>query len=626
MQVKKWKRMNMKTRSLRIAIFYGFIAVILFFGVSASFLGVYTVKKNLFERAQAKVKNDLRAARSIFQSEIESVGRCFWFIKEGDDLNAVKEQIGLDYLFIVTKKDALLSNNMVIKEALKGKEIGAPRIIEKDELLDMGEGLFSKADIAIEYTPKARPTERKNLESVMAIEYAKPLMGTNGQIFGVIYGGKIINKGYSLVDKVRSFVFSDDIYDGKPIGTVTIFQDDVRVSTNVLNRYGKRAIGTRVSSEVFDNVISEGKTWTDRAFVVTDWYITAYEPIRDIQGKIIGILYVGTIEKPFNVAARNTLIAFITLMIFATVLAIIISMIISAKIAEPLISLLGGTSQISSGDLTSRVGTETKIRELNKLAGSFNNMVEKLDISYKDLKETNSKLSILNKRYLDLISFVSHELKGILASTILNAYSVRDGFLGMVNFKQQKALDSITRNLDYLEATVKNFLSLSRIEKGEMKIYPVELAVGADLFDAALDNFNKQITEKNIIVENNISSTIKIVADRDLLLIVINNLISNAIKYGEKGGTIKLESSEKDDSLLQVSVYNDGVPIPEDKKDLLFKRFSRLDPTGKERVKGTGLGLFIAKEIVEAHGGTIRVESTDKGNSFIFSIKKGDNG
>ena len=617
--------MIMKKRSLRTAIFYGFLAVILFFGVSASFLGVHTVKKNLFERAQAKVKNDLRSARSIFQAEIESLGQCFWFVREGDDLDAVKEHIGLDYLFIVTKKEALLSDNMVIKEALKGQEIGSPRIIKKDELLDMGEGLFAKADIPIEYTPKARPTERKNLESVMAIEYAKPLMGENGQISGVIYGGNIINKGYSLVDKVRAFVFSDDIYESKPIGTVTIFQDDVRVSTNVLNRNGKRAIGTRVSSEVFDNVISEGKTWTDRAFVVTDWYITAYEPIKDINGEIIGILYVGILETPFNIAARNTLIAFITLMVCATGLAIIISMIIAANMARPLISLLGGTSQISSGDLTSRVGTDTNIRELNKLAGSFNNMVEKLDISYEELKETNSKLSILNKRYLDLISFVSHELKGILASTILNAYSVRDGFLGMVNFKQQKALDSITRNLDYLEATVKNFLSLSRIEKGEMKLYPVELVVGSDLFDVALDNFNKQITERNIIVENNISSTVKVIADRDLLLIVINNLISNAIKYGEKGGRINLEGSEKDESWLQVSVYNDGVPIPEDKKDLLFKRFSRLDPTGKERVKGTGLGLFIAKEIIEAHGGTIKVESTDKGNSFIFSIKKGEN-
>lgn len=102
-----------------------------------------------------------------------------------------------------------------------------------------------------------------------------------------------------LVDKINELVFGNEVYKGKPVGTVTIFQDDIRISTNVLNDKGERAVGTRVSKEVYDRVVIKGISWKDRAFVVTDWYFTTYEPIKDISGNIIGILYVGILEKPY---------------------------------------------------------------------------------------------------------------------------------------------------------------------------------------------------------------------------------------------------------------------------------------------------------------------------------------
>ena len=196
-----------------------------------------------------------------------------------------------------------------------------------------------------------------------------------------------------------------------------------------------------------------------------------------------------------------------------------------------------------------------------------------------------------NKRYLDLISFVSHELKGILASTILNAYSVRDGFLGMVNFKQQKALDSITRNLDYLESTVKNFLGLSRIEKGELTVNKSMISLKEDIIDVSLDAFMKQIQEKNIEIINETGPELEINADRTLLLIAVNNLINNAVKYGDKSGQIKIKSEYKED-MVEISVYNQGIPISEDQKQKLFKRFSRLDVPEHKRGKRHGIRAF----------------------------------
>ncbi|MBA2124603.1 hypothetical protein B9J78_06715 [bacterium Unc6] len=85
----------------------------------------------------------------------------------------------------------------------------------------------------------------------------------------------------------------------------------------------------------------------------------------------------------------------------------------------------------------------------------------------KKIRCSNENLLDLNRNYLDVLGFVSHELKGILGSAIMCVHSVRDGFLGMMNFKQRKALDSAVRNLERLEFTVKNYLDLSRIEKGD---------------------------------------------------------------------------------------------------------------------------------------------------------------
>ncbi len=111
-------------------------------------------------------------------------------------------------------------------------------------------------------------------------------------------------------------------------------------------------------------------------------------------------------------------------------------------------------------------------------------------------------------------------------------------------------------------------------------------------------------------------------ADCDLMQIVFNNLIGNAIKYGNENGKVII-SSRENDGKLEIEVYNDSVPISDDQKDKLFNRFSRLDNPETKKVKGTGLGLYITKQIIEKHGGNIHVEPREKGNSFIFAIEKG---
>ena len=140
----------------------------------------------------------------------------------------------------------------------KGEPVGGTRIISPDELATMAGDFPGKAPIEIKPTPRARPTDKKVLDAVMAKEYAMPILDDGGQVQAVLYGGRVVNRDYTFVDHVREMVFGDEIYNDKPVGTVTIFLDDVRIATNVQDKDGQRAIGTRVSEEVYQAVVEQG--------------------------------------------------------------------------------------------------------------------------------------------------------------------------------------------------------------------------------------------------------------------------------------------------------------------------------------------------------------------------------
>ena len=612
---------TMKPTTLKNRMLVSFFAVIAVLGLFMGLLGFYVIDKDIIQKARKEVKEGLRAARSEYVGKIVKIHNGVDLVSPRDDLDVMRDKIGLDYLYYAPESERSAVRSEIAQRAFAGVRLGGTRIIPEDELREMAGEVYREVEIEVRPTPMARPSDKRSLTEAMAIEYAMPVDSAWGQK-GVLYGGRIINNDFQLVDKIRDLTFGSELYDSKPVGTVTIFQDDVRVATNVLDNTGLRAVGTRISDSVYKEVVESGGTWWDRAFVVTDWYLTAYEPIKDIDGRIIGVLYVGILEKPYVDMARNILIVFVAIISLAVVLAVFLSFVLTAVITRHVGEVVDAADKMARGDLDIRVETRTGIRELDILAGSFNNMTENLSQSQAMLKIWNEKLAELNKNYLDLIGFVSHELKGILASTTLNAYSVRDGFLGMVNFKQRKALDSITRNLDYLAATVKNFLNLSRIEKGEVSLNRADVMLKEDIFDPSLESLHRQAVDKGMEVVNNIPAGMAVNGDPDLLTIVANNLAGNAIKYGAENGKVIISAFDLGGS-VRVEVYNDGRPVTEEEKGRLFKRFSRLAGADGKKVRGTGLGLFITKDIIEKHGGAIRVEPRENGNAFVFEIKKG---
>ncbi len=556
----------MTPKSLKFRILISFGLVVLSVATMIALLGYFVLKRDIIDRAEAAVVRDLLTARKFYADEIRRIGESLEWILDAEIEGQFIEKADLDYVEVVSSDDMAGCTNEIVLAAFDKKQgVGGTRLMGLGELEILDRGLAESRHIKVKSTPRARPTEKTELKQVLVKEYAVPMLSKEGEVQKVLYGGRVINLDFEFVDRIRDLVFGSDLYNGIPIGTVTIFQDDVRVATNVLDEQGERAVGTRVSEEVYTLVVEKGEVWDDRAFVVTDWYKTAYEPIRDVKGRIVGILYVGILEQPFYDLAGNILIMFLTIVAGCTLLAVILSMILAMKICQPLTEIAKATARLSEGQLGYEVDAKTQMRELNTLAEAFNGMSTKLKAREASLQISNDKLQEANESYVHLISFVAHELKGMLASAVMNTYSVRDGFLGMVNFKQRKAIDSVARNLDYLTNIVRKFLNLGQIERGELSVNKTQVKLWGDVFKVSLEALSLLAERRALIIESTIEETLEVQGDLDLLQIVANNLISNAIKYCQPQGHVTLTSASHGD-IIRIEVYNDSTPIPEAQK------------------------------------------------------------
>jgi signal transduction histidine kinase len=280
----------------------------------------------------------------------------------------------------------------------------------------------------------------------------------------------------------------------------------------------------------------------------------------------------------------------------------------------PIKNLSDATTRIAGGDLTYQI--EVKSRdELGQLSASFNDMAAQLENqrseithSQQELEAVNKDLRAANHNYMEMLGFVAHELKNPLTSAVLSLHTVKDGYLGEISSAQQECLDSVAQSLEYFQDMIKNYLDLSRFEKGELHVTKTYIPLQTRVVQPVLEGLGRELEERGMVVVNEIPAGKVVYADANLLRIVYDNLVSNAVKYGLEGGTVVLDADESDDGLT-LSVCNDSNGIPTELLPKLFRKFSRLDSPEYASKRGTGLGLYICKEIVEKHGGAIWVDS-----------------
>jgi two-component system NtrC family sensor kinase len=495
-----------------------------------------------------------------------------------------------------------LARDPLIKHVLADQAASSGTIILELDRLDVeGDGLVERC-LAVGGEPRG-----------MMAGAAVPVV-ENGKLLGVIEMGGLLNGAAEKVDRIRDAVFENEYYQGKPVGTATIFMGDMRISTNVLDKQGRRAVGTRVSKEVADRVLGEGLSWTGRAFVVDTWYLSQYDPIRDPDGQIIGMLYVGELEKKYLDLRTRAVISNLTVILLGLVLAYLLWFFLIRGIVKPIRQLSEASHRISEGDLSQRVPVG-RADEIGDLAASFNHMAEQLQKQRQEIEARNQELEQLsrelkatNENYIDMLGFVTHELKNPLASAVMSLYTVKDGYLGEITPAQKKSLEAVAKSLDHFQAMIKDYLDLSRLEKGEFVVRKRPVALNRDVVQPIATALEREMQERRMTFDNHIPDDLTVSADPSMLRIVYDNLLANALKYGREGGTISLDAAESADRIT-LSITNDSEGIPPEKMPLLFKKFSRLDGPEYAGKKGTGLGLYICKEIIAKHGGEIWVDS-----------------
>ena len=159
------------------------------------------------------------------------------------------------------------------------------------------------------------------------------------------------------------------------------------------------------------------------------------------------------------------------------------------------------------------------------------------------------------------------------------------------------------------EEMILNYLNLSRIEKGELQLRARPVHIESDVIRPVLSNFRGRLETRGMRVQVKFQEDLLVQADPALIEIVYENLLGNAIKYGREGGEVKL-LGKRVGGRAELHVWNDGPGVRSDQIDQLFRKFSRLQPPVQSQpARGTGLGLFITREIIRRHGGEIRAES-----------------
>ena len=300
--------------------------------------------------------------------------------------------------------------------------------------------------------------------------------------------------------------------------------------------------------------------------------------------------------------------AVITSTAWVMLAAVIAVYFITERIIQPLRNMTAASKKFAKGDFESRV-TVYGEDEVAELANSFNNMAESLQNLE---KMRNSFLASVSHDLRTPMTTISGFIDGITSGAIPE--EKHDYYLGVISAEVHR-----------LSRLVSQLLDVSRLESGDRKFNFEDFDV-AEVSRIILISFEQKIDAKRLEVEFlSDQDEMPVFADKDAIHQVIYNLCHNAIKFSHDGGRFAIRIERTEDKKIKISVFDEGQVIPEDDLPMIFERFYKIDKSRGLDKSGVGLGLYICKTIVEAHGENISVVSkAGFGTEFSFTLKEGE--
>ncbi|MFA6319139.1 MAG: cache domain-containing protein [Elusimicrobiota bacterium] len=620
---------------LRSKIFLGFVLVVLLTGGMASLVGLHFLSGRFYSEMQDKVVFDLNAAREFYRQALRDVHRAAddaskrrmaSELLEGRNLAAAKKELssvmshkGLDGLVAFDRggralvcggrvpscRGKALTGTDILSEAMgRGEAVSGTQVLPRSDLAWLGPDLAERAHIVLVPTKRARPTDAREETSGLSLVAAAPVTDGSGRVLGALFAVKLLNRGTDIVDKAEDILYGDRQHRGRRVGTVTIFQGDLRVATTVRDRDGLRAVGTRGAADVCGRVLGAGLSWVDRAFVVDDWYMAAYEPIRDLGGRIAGMLYVGILEAPYAALRREVLVLFLGVVLLGAVCALLISFTIADRVLDPVRKLMDASARLGKGDLATRVdippgGEFGELgRTFNLMADSIKSRDDQIKAHAQEVLKGTERLATIGRLAAGVAHEINNPLGGILVYThlLLEDTPAED--------PRRSNLEKIARETERVRRIVRGLLEFARetdtrVEEGDLN----------DIVLKTLELVHRQILFEKISLVKELAPDLPAIPfDTDRIRQVLLNLILNAVEsMEERGGVLTVSTRRRPEApTVEVVVSDTGCGIAPENFKRLFEPFFTTKPIGK----GTGLGLAISYGIVKKHGGAIRVDST----------------
>lgn len=567
---------------------------------------------------------------------IEALGQSAAFASARDDpaaladlLAARREVLGFDFLYFVDGDRADEAARWpVIAAALDGQARAEIDIFRADDLMARSPVLAERARLSLVPTVAAVPTDRTEEDRGMVVHAAAPAFG------GALVGGTLLNRNLAFIDEINSLVYPSGRITQSGQGTATIFLDDVRISTNVRLFEDVRALGTRVSAAVRERVLDEGQVWLDRAFVVNDWYVSAYEPIVDSFGKRVGMLYVGFLEAPFVAAERRTLIEIAAALAIVLIVAVPILLRWARGIFAPLERMNAVIGAVEAGDLSARSGQPVPEDEIGRVAGHLDHLLDQIEDRDRrlrdwagelekrvaerthDLEEANRQIEATTKQLIvseklaaigEITAGVAHEINNPLAVIQGNLDVVRDD-LGARAEPLKTEFTLIQEQIQAIHILVSKLLRFARPEEY------ADGGTGNDPDDVIRDTMplvQHLLAKANVEVRLALDAGAVVAMNQTELQQVLINLMVNAIQAMPDGGRLDV-TTVREGAKVRITVGDTGTGM---EKEVLSRIFDPFYTT--KRSEGTGLGLSISRNLVTRGGGTISVESSPgKGTRF----------
>ncbi|MEJ5363197.1 MAG: cache domain-containing protein [Spirochaetota bacterium] len=624
---------------IRFKLFISILSIVLLSGIASTFVGIRTIEKHVVGQAFDTVLKDLDTADFIYNSRVALKSKMLKHIALLEYIQLaimhnnrqvlinkckeVQKELGIDIVNFTDAQGKVIarannysfgddvSDDNHIGYVLKNKTpCEGTDIVTHKHLEREGEEIAKKVIINIVPTPKSRKIERTKVVDALAIRATIPIFYNNNFI-GIIYGVRILNNYNGIVDQIKELVFKDEKIGGLEVGTSTIFLDDVRVCTNVKKPDGSRAIGTLLSEEVYNKVILQGKVWWDKAFVVNNWYISAYKPLLNVYHKPIGILYVGILEKKFDEIKTSSTVNFAVITILIAIVAVGISMYLLNMIIQPVRTLVKASESVINGNYDAHIEIESE-DEIGYLCYTFNQMIDAIKERDRKLKEQTQNQILQSEKLASLgrlASGIAHEINNPLTA-ILTYSSLLLEDLKDTDFEED--LRVIIKETLRCRDIVRNILDFARSTKPDIKRTNINI-----LINEVLLILEKHVNFHNIVINKELDPDVPdMYIDENQFKSVINNLAMNAADAMPQGGTltVKTRYNLHNDSIT-IIVSDTGTGIKEEHLDKIFDPFF----TTKEQGKGTGLGLAVTYGIIKRYHGNIDVQS-EIGKGTIFTI------